>query len=573
MLLKGSPIKDVADPADAQDVATKAYVDANSGGGGGSGPAFVGFATKVDDYTLVLADDKKVLFIDSSAKTVAGEIRVYLPDGMPNGYMVRLAQKSQTWKTIPLNIIGLGVAQLDNTTNFFNNYGFGEDPFIDLIFDSAINKFRQFRPNPALYTVNGLGDLIMYQPMNMGGNLISAVSDPVDDQDVATKAYVDANAGGGALFTNFVDWADNLTIPQGTTGTVYFIDTFSFGAQVQVVLPDLATDGAIIRLADKIGAWASFGLYVLPQVGQTIDGAPDTEVGFGTQFVDFIYNAQTLTWSQFRTPTAASGDSFSQISLTGGGIIINDSQVQYRKAGPTTFDLQTVGSADDNGLATAGILISTGNKNAGTANSGSISIETGLSLGGTRGEISLQARQVNVNSQKIVGLAAPTADTDAANKAYVNLRVDEGPIGVVQTQFTDETLTAVPNNVWANFTNNAVTLSAGIWELSGTVAFYGSAAYTSRAAGFHTENGGGNAANPESLSAAGILYNNIVSNVFQYFSDASVSNEIITMPTVLVAVFGDTDIFLNTKTTNGTPAGTEIKVVLAAKRLAVFPVA
>lgn len=57
--------------------------------------------------------------------------------------------------------------------------------------------------------------------------------------------------------------------------------------------------------------------------------------------------------------------------------------------------------------------------NNGSGDSGNISVQTGTASG-TRGEISLDSRQVNANNTKIVNVADPTNPQDAATKAYAD---------------------------------------------------------------------------------------------------------------------------------------------------------
>lgn len=82
--------------------------------------------------------------------------------------------------------------------------------------------------------------------------------------------------------------------------------------------------------------------------------------------------------------------------------------------------LYTASDATVNSNPTGALLIETGNKTAGTGNSGGITIQTGTSSGGVRGPIDLNASEIDVNSSKITNLATPTAGTDAANKSYVD---------------------------------------------------------------------------------------------------------------------------------------------------------
>ena len=90
-----------------------------------------------------------------------------------------------------------------------------------------------------------------------------------------------------------------------------------------------------------------------------------------------------------------------------------------------TLSLST-GLRDASSGATQNLFIRTGNiENALNADvTGNIVIQTGTTIGtGTRGEISLDALRINVNSQKIVNLTDPTDPQDAATKAYVDAAV------------------------------------------------------------------------------------------------------------------------------------------------------
>jgi hypothetical protein len=61
-------------------------------------------------------------------------------------------------------------------------------------------------------TLNGLA-VASSQTINMGSNRVTSVADPVGNQDAATKAYVDANAGSGGGFT-----ASTTTTAPGSNG-------------------------------------------------------------------------------------------------------------------------------------------------------------------------------------------------------------------------------------------------------------------------------------------------------------------------------------------------------------------
>lgn len=74
-----------------------------------------------------------------------------------------------------------------------------------------------------------------------------------------------------------------------------------------------------------------------------------------------------------------------------------------------------------NTASTGRIEIKTGDHTGSSGGaSGGISIKTGTSANSTRGDISLDASTITVNSSKITDLANPTAPQDAATKAYVD---------------------------------------------------------------------------------------------------------------------------------------------------------
>lgn len=84
------------------------------------------------------------------------------------------------------------------------------------------------------------------------------------------------------------------------------------------------------------------------------------------------------------------------------------------------FNVISAADATADANPTDSIIILSGNKTAGTGNSGSITIQTGTSAGGVRGSFIVNATDLNMSSTKIVSLADPTAAQDAATKNYAD---------------------------------------------------------------------------------------------------------------------------------------------------------
>jgi hypothetical protein len=111
------------------------------------------------------------------------------------------------------------------------------------------------------------------------------------------------------------------------------------------------------------------------------------------------------------------------------------------------FNKATPFVKSENDTASETLTISSGNASAG--NSGDVVIQTGTATG-TRGEVSIDATQVDVNNTKIVNLATPTNPTDAATKQYVD---DNSGAGAATTELDNLTTTAINADLLPGVTN------------------------------------------------------------------------------------------------------------------------
>lgn len=260
--------------------------------------------------------------------------------------------------------------------------------------------------------------------LSMGSNRITNVTDPSGAQDAATKNYVD---------TNFA----NVTL--AAVGSSPNANAATLTGQVLNLEPASASFPGVVTTAAQTFAGAkTFNSNILSGV----DGGPTIGSFSGNKFASGYFNTEVgivkssggISFSLYDsispTRTMGFGANFTTpVTLPSGSSAIGYIRGQ-RISGDNSFDIamftenNTISSANPSGS----VRIETGNKTTGTGNSGDISLQTGTSSGGSRGDITLNAQNINLNaanqisanSKKIVSLADPTSAQDAATKAYVD---------------------------------------------------------------------------------------------------------------------------------------------------------
>ena len=172
-------ITGLTDPTDAQDAATKAYVDANSGGGGGDFEGNLSGSVFADDSTLLV--DGVNGTINSSALTK--------PIDLDDAEEVRFGTDND------MRILHSGTSGLiQNTTGTLVIAG----PIVRIQdAGTAQSAFTAENGIATLYHLNSAKLETTTDGVAVTGK-ITGLTDPTAAQDAATKAYVDANAGGAS---------------------------------------------------------------------------------------------------------------------------------------------------------------------------------------------------------------------------------------------------------------------------------------------------------------------------------------------------------------------------------------
>ena len=198
-----SKIINVTDPTNAQDAATKAYVDA---------------AVTAEDLDFAGDTGTGAVDLDSQSLTIAGTANE-----------IETSAASQT--------ITIGLPSTVNIATQAN------------IADVSIsgNKVAASATNADLtLAASGTGTLDARAQLNMNSNKVVSVADPTSAQDAATKAYVDsALSSGTTIFTLQADSGSNDAVATGDTidfeGTTNEIETAVSDSKITIGLPSNVT--------------------------------------------------------------------------------------------------------------------------------------------------------------------------------------------------------------------------------------------------------------------------------------------------------------------------------------------
>lgn len=328
--------------------------------------------------------------------------------------------------------------------------------------------------------------------IDAGTSTISNVVNPTQDQDAATKNYVDTEIANSANnITNFVENLSantilNISGDSGSDAVNLANDILAFSGDNTAISTAVTDNTLTITLDDTTVSAASYGgadtvaTFTVDAQGRLTAAANVTIDIASTQVNDFAEAVQDVVGA-FAQGTAAQGITV-EYSDAANTITFSASDASAAQKGVASFNSTnftvTSGAVAANDL-TIGTTAFTIGESTDTLE-GLVSVEVGdLTISGStitsaNNGITLNpgGGDVSVSSTKITNLATPTLNTDAATKEYVDTIASASlhyhdPVRV-ETPSTEGSLDATYNNgtsgVGATLTanNNEVLVIDGI---------------------------------------------------------------------------------------------------------------
>lgn len=416
--MNNNKITNLPEPTSNQDAATKAYVDSHSGGGGGTG----NYVSKAGDTMtgalnismgeseISIANASIDLNTGSNGVTV-GEIATDTPTYgiMSNSDLILIANGN-------INLANSNAAEALKITNVATPTD-ANDAANKQYVDNAVSGAGggDFMANGS---IPATGDF------NMNNHKITNLSVPTEDKDVTNKSYVDSkvNSAGNGKF---------LPLAGGTlTGSV----SMSNNKITSLGNPTIGTDAANKAYVDNAVSGAGGGDFKadgsIPATGNfNMANHKITNVTAPTETTDAANKAYVDNADIAVINNISSQVSKGFLPLT-GGTLTGNLKVAADSASVTVEGNSGAGmvvtGATNGGIPTGELIVQDSNQ----SNSSYIR----LTASATGNEIAcdsrlvINANEVGVSNQRITDVATPTANTDAANKAYVDSKVGGGQV-------------------------------------------------------------------------------------------------------------------------------------------------
>lgn len=396
--MNNNKITNLPEPTSNQDAATKAYVDSHSGGGGGTG----NYVSKAGDTMtgalnismgeseISIANASIELNTGSNGVTV-GEIPTDTPTYgiLSNSDLTFIANGN-------INLVNYNEAEALKITNVATPTD-SNDAANKAYVDNAVSGAGggDFLANGS---VPATGDF------NMNNHKITNLSAPTEYEDATNKEYVDSkvrSAGNGKFLplaggtvTGSVSMSNNKITSLGnpTIGTDAANKAYVDNAVSGTGSGDFKADGSVTATGDF-----NMGLHKITNLAMPVEGTDAASRNY--VFINFLpKTGGTLTGN---LKVASDSASVTVEGNSGAGMVVS--------------------GATNGGVPTGELIVQDSNQ----SNSSYIR----LTASATGNEIAcdsrlvINANEVGVSNQRITDVAAPTANTDAANKAYVDSKV------------------------------------------------------------------------------------------------------------------------------------------------------
>ena len=403
--MNNNKITNLPEPTSNQDAATKAYVDSHSGGGGGTG----NYVSKAGDTMTgalnISMGESEISIANASIELNTGSNGVAvgeIPTDTPT-YGIRSNSDLSFIANGNINLANSNAGEALKITNVATPTD-SNDAANKQYVDNAVSGAGggDFMANGS---IPATGDF------NMNNHKITNLSAPTEYQDVANKEYVDSkvNSAGNGKF---------LPLAGGTvTGSV----SMSNNKITSLGNPTIGTDAANKAYVDNAVSGTGSGDFKadgsIPATGNfNMANHKITNVTAPTETTDVANKAYVDNISkQVR-------DGF--LPLT-GGTLEGNLKVAADYANVTVEGNSGAGmvvtGATNGGIPTGELIVQDSNQ----SNSSYIR----LTASATGNEIAcdsrlvINANEVDFGNIKVTGIATPTANTDAANKAYVDSKV------------------------------------------------------------------------------------------------------------------------------------------------------
>lgn len=396
--MNNNKITNLPEPTSNKDAATKAYVDSHSGGGGGTG----NYVSKAGDTMtgalnismgeseISIANASIELNTGSNGVTV-GEIPTDTPTYgiLSNSDLLFIANGN-------INLLNSNDGEALKITNVAaptDSNDAANKQYVDNAISSAGGG--DFLANGS---VPATGDF------NMNNHKITNLSAPTEYEDATNKEYVDSkvrSAGNGKFLplaggtvTGSVSMSNNKITSLGnpTIGTDAANKAYVDNAVSGAGSGDFKADGSVTATGDF-----NMGLHKITNLAMPVEGTDAASRNY--VFINFLpKTGGTLTGN---LKVASDSASVTVEGNSGAGMVVS--------------------GATNGGVPTGELIVQDSNQ----SNSSYIR----LTASATGNEIAcdsrlvINANEVGVSNQRITDVATPTANTDAANKAYVDSKV------------------------------------------------------------------------------------------------------------------------------------------------------